>query len=88
VYTYHQRFNPAAAAQIEADCRAGTLGCVDCKGRAAAAIAAALAPVRDRRAHFESHPAEVTDILADGEQRARTVAESTMSDVHRTMTIG
>ena len=88
VYTYHQRFNAGAAPQIEADCRAGTLGCVDCKGRVAAAIAGALAPVRERRAHFESHPAEVRDILADGEQRARAVAESTMSDVHHAMTIG
>ena len=88
VYTYHQRFNAGAAPQIEADCRVGTLGCVDCKGRAAAAVAGALAPVRERRLHFESHPAEVRDILADGEQRARAVAESTMSDVHRAMTIG
>ncbi|MBP1654755.1 MAG: trpS [Bacteroidetes bacterium] len=88
VYTYHQRFNSGAAPGIEADCRTGTLGCVDCKGRAAAAIAGALAPVRDRRAHYESHPAEVMDILADGERRAREVADGTMSDVHRAMTIG
>ncbi len=88
VYTYHQRFNAGAAPQIEADCRTGTLGCVDCKGRAAAVIAGALAPVRERRAHFESNPAEVRAILADGEQRARAVAENTMSDVHRAMTIG
>jgi hypothetical protein len=28
------------------------------------------------------------DILADGERRAREVADGTMSDVHRAMTIG
>lgn len=88
VYTYHERFNAVAAGQIGTDCRSGALGCVDCKGRAAAAIAKALEPVRERRAHFESHPAEVRDILADGERRARATAESTMSDVHRAMAIG
>jgi tryptophanyl-tRNA synthetase len=88
VYTYHQRFNADASDQIAADCRTGTLGCVDCKGRAAAAIAGALAPVRERRAHFESHPAEVADILAEGERRGREVAQQTMADVHRAMGIG
>jgi tryptophanyl-tRNA synthetase len=88
VYTYHQRFNPASAGQIAEECRAGTLGCVDCKGRAAAAIAGALAPVRDRRAHFETHPSEVAEILADGERRGREVAQQTMAEVRGAMGIG
>jgi tryptophanyl-tRNA synthetase len=88
VYSYHLRFNTAAAPEIEAGCRSGALGCVECKSRVAAAIAAVLEPVRVKRAHYESHPAEVDAILADGEQRARTVAAGTMADVHRAMSLG
>ena len=88
VYTYHQKFNPGETAQIGADCRSGALGCVDCKLNAANRIAEYLAPIRERRKHFESHPGEVKAILDDGEARARTVAAATMAEVHTAMLIG
>jgi tryptophanyl-tRNA synthetase len=88
VYTYHQRFNPGDTETIAADCRSGVLGCVDCKSRCAAAIADALAPVRERRARYEAHPGEVREILADGETRARERARRTMDEVHTAMGMG
>lgn len=88
VYQYHCKFNAAEAPQIEADCRSGALGCVDCKLRAAKKIAETLAPIQERRAHYESHPAEVKDILTDGERRARQRAQGTMTEVHAVMHFG
>ena len=88
VYTYHRKFNPAEAPEIEAGCRSGALGCVDCKARAAAAIAATLAPVREKRAHYESHRDDVLGILAEGEGRARAVAGATMGEVREAMKLG
>lgn len=88
VYTYHQKFNPGETGQIAADCRSGVLGCVDCKKRAAAAVADALAPLRERRARYEAKPAEVLEVLAEGERTARARAEQTMADVHTAMGIG
>jgi tryptophanyl-tRNA synthetase len=88
VYTYHQRFNAEAAPEIDRDCRSGALGCVECKRRVAGRIADVLAPLRERRAHFESHPGEVRAILDDGERRARERAQSTMAEVHRAMRLG
>jgi tryptophanyl-tRNA synthetase len=88
VYRYHQKFNAAQAADIDAGCRSGALGCVECKTRIAGVIADGLAPMRERRAHFESRPDEVRDILADGETRARVRAQATMGEVRRAMDLG
>lgn len=88
VFTYHKKFNAEEAAQIEQDCRSGSLGCVECKQRAGNRIAEHTAPLREKRAYFETHPGEVTEILADGEQRARTRARETMREVHQAMGLG
>jgi len=61
---------------------------VDCKKNCAAKIAEVLAPVREKRAYYEAHLDEVKDMLADGERRARAVAQETMQQVRAAMTIG
>jgi tryptophanyl-tRNA synthetase len=88
VYTYHQKFNPSEAPHIETDCKSGALGCVDCKKRISVRIAEELAPLREKRAHYESHLDEVKNILADGETKARARAEETMGEVRSAMKLG
>ena len=88
VFTYHQKFNAAEVPEIEAGCRSGALGCVECKRRASAKIAEALTPFREKRAYFDSHPGEIETILADGETRARSRAQETMAEVHAVMKLG
>jgi tryptophanyl-tRNA synthetase len=88
VFMYHQKFNPAAVAEIRTGCMSGALGCVECKNRVASAIADHLVPFREKRAHFEAHPEEIRDILEDGERRARTRAQATMSEVRKVMNLG
>ncbi len=88
VFTYHQKFNQSETSAIDQGCRSGALGCVDCKMNAAKRITEHLAPFREKRAYFESHKNEVTDILHDGESKAKKVAEKTMSEVHAAMKLG
>jgi tryptophanyl-tRNA synthetase len=88
VFSYHQRFNPAEVAEIRTGCESGALGCVDCKKNCSAKIADVLAPIREKRAHLESHMDDVKGILADGEDRARTMARATMDEVHTAMKLG
>ncbi len=88
VYTYHEKFNIAETEQIAEDCRSGKLGCVDCKLNAASHIAAVLEPIRERRRHYETHLEDVKAILHDGEERAQSVARSTMDEVHQVMGLG
>jgi tryptophanyl-tRNA synthetase len=88
VFTYHKKFNSTETPQIETDCRSGALGCVDCKKRVTAKIADELAPIREKRVHYESHMDEVKSILADGEAKARVRAQATMNEVRTAMNLG
>jgi tryptophanyl-tRNA synthetase len=88
VFTYHSKFNPAEIVEIARDCRSGALGCVDCKANCANHIIEYLAPIREKRAQYESHLGEVRDILLDGEGRARAVAQKTMTEVREALRMG
>jgi tryptophanyl-tRNA synthetase len=88
VFTYHNKFNPSEVSEIRAGCESGQLGCVDCKNRCASRIAEFLAPIQEKRAYYEAHSGEVKDILAHGEQIARSEAQKTMVEVRRAMKLG
>jgi tryptophanyl-tRNA synthetase len=88
VFTYHKKFTPGEIADIRSGCESGALGCVECKQRCAASIIRHLAPLQERRVHFENHPDEVKTIIHDGTDRARRVAAETMDAVHEAMGFG
>ena len=88
VWEYHRKFNPGEAADIAARCRAGTLACVPDKQHLARTLAATLAPIRERRQRWADDPDAVRDVIADGNRRARAVAERTMEAVRAAMGLG
>lgn len=88
VFAYHNKFNQAEVPEIRKGCESGSLGCVDCKMNCAGHVVKALAPIREKRAYYESRPKEVREILSDGEERARRVAQDTMKEVHEAMGMG
>jgi tryptophanyl-tRNA synthetase len=88
VFAYHQKFDPDTAAQVERDCRAGTLGCVEHKRRMAQQLIDALASIRERRIYYENHRDEVEAIVARGDAQAQEVAQATMSEVMEAMQMG
>ena len=88
IFSYHKKFNPSQVPEIETDCRSGVLGCVDCKLNCSEKISAFLAPIIEKRKHYESNMKEVLDILDDGEARGKKAAQETMSEVHDKMKFG
>ena len=88
VFSYHKKFNASETPQIEADCRSGALGCVDCKLNCTDKISMFLAPIIEKRKYYESHTKEVLDILEDGEMRGKKAAQETMAEVHKKMKFG
>lgn len=88
VFAYHKKFNPEEINEIEAGCRSGALGCVECKLKCSTKISDYFEPMREKRNYFESNRSEVIDILLSGEMRAKAVAESTMSQVREKMKLG
>jgi len=80
--------NEETIAKVYEGCTTAGIGCIECKGWAADAIVSTLAPIQERRVKFESNPALVTDILADGARRATARAEQTMHEVRSAMGLG
>jgi len=85
VFDFHKHFNKSEEPQIAEGCRAGTLGCVDCKMRLAAVVNDMLEPMRQKRAELEAKPKLVDRVIADGGERAREAAVKTMDQVRRAM---
>jgi tryptophanyl-tRNA synthetase len=82
VFDLHKVFSTAETqAEVRAGCTSAGIGCIQCKGWLADAVVKELAPIQQRRQHFEAHPEEVKAILDDGAVRANARAEATMQQV-------
>lgn len=66
-------------------CKSAGIGCLDCKQPVIDSICAELKPMRERAAPFEEDPTLVKNIIADGCEKAREIAEETMRDVRDAM---
>jgi tryptophanyl-tRNA synthetase len=66
IFAYHKKFNPGEVPEIEAGCRSGALGCVDCKMNCASKISMFLEPIREKRKYYEERIDEVKSILNTG----------------------
>jgi tryptophanyl-tRNA synthetase len=89
VFSYHEKFTaPEQLACIEEGCRSGSLGCVDCKKLCSENISRELAPLLEKRRHYEADPDLVRNILIEGETRAREIANHTMQEVREAMNLG
>jgi len=84
-FTYHRCYNAAETEFIEGECKAGALGCVECKAALAARVVAALAPIQDRRRDVDLEPGALADLLAEGARRARESARQTLDAVREAM---
>jgi tryptophanyl-tRNA synthetase len=87
-FPYHSLYIPEdILEQTKIDCRAAKLGCVECKKMLAEALVQALAPIQEKQHYYQDHPDEVRAIIAEGNARARVVAQTTMSEVREGMKI-
>ena len=88
VFALHRKFSPAAVEGIDATCRTGELGCVDCKAILADNLVEAFASFRARREELAARPGLVAEVLAAGVAKVRPVAADTMAAVRRAMNLG
>lgn len=80
VYSDHE--TRAWAAQ---GCTTASIGCLECKAPVAEAIIRELEPMRERAQPYLDDPTLVRNIVADGCDKARKVAQETMRDVREAM---
>ncbi len=82
VFTFHTVFSsPQEVAMVNTECRRAGIGCVECKQLLATKLNAHLAPFRQRRAELGKDPHMVWEVLKQGAERARRIAQQTMSEV-------
>ena len=86
LFPYHVLLSSAEEqAMIRQGCTGATLGCVDCKKIFLKNLEAFLTPLQERRAALDANPAQVDEILAHGNERARAFARQTMALVREKM---
>jgi tryptophanyl-tRNA synthetase len=81
-YDWHKLFSPPDTLEWAAQgCRTAGIGCIECKAAMAENLIKWIAPVRERRHHYEAQPEAVRQILAEGSAKARVTAQKTMARV-------
>lgn len=82
VFQLHEVYSDETRKQwVHEGCTTAGIGCLDCKQPIIDAILAELAPIRERAREFEQDPQLVRNILREGGEAARDVAEETMGEV-------
>ncbi len=87
VYAYHKIFNPENAAAIGDQCRAGTIGCMQCKGLLADKLIELIEPIYQRKQELLKNKDYVYAVLDTGAEKTRAKAQETMDQVRRVMGI-
>ena len=87
VFLYHDVFNPnrEEVADLKDRYRRGAVGDVEVKQKLGAALNEFLDPIREKRAYYEANMGLVRDVLADGTDRTRMVAQATMELVREAL---
>jgi len=70
---------------VTAGCKSAGIGCLECKQPVIEAVLAEQEPMRERARMFEEEPTLVRNIIADGCEKARELAQETLRDVKQAM---
>ncbi len=86
VWPLHQVYTDESVHRwVEEGCRSAGIGCLDCKQPVIDAVLAELAALAEQARPYVEDPVLVRNIIADGCERAREVAEDTLEEVRRAM---
>ena len=89
VWGLHQIYSDAATKEwVVQGCTTAGIGCLECKQPVIDAIIREQQPIIERAQRYVEDPQLVKNIIADGCERARGLAEETMRDVREAMGLG
>ncbi len=87
VYEYHKTFNKTESENISEMCKNANIGCVACKRNLSKVLNSILSPIRGRRKEYEQNLGKVKDIVFEGTNKVRRIAEETLNEVKDAMQI-
>lgn len=86
VWQFHQIYSDdSVRGWVQEGCRSAGIGCIECKQPVIDAVLREQAALRERAQPYVEDPSLVRNILADGCERARKLAQETMRDVREAM---
>ncbi len=86
VWQLHQVYSDAQTKDwVQQGCRSAGIGCIECKGPVIEAVLEEQKPMQERAQQYIEDPTLVRNIIADGCERARKLAQETMREVREAM---
>ncbi len=86
VWALHEIYSDDSQRQwVMEGCRSAAIGCLECKQPVIEAVQRELAPIRERALHFSESPQVVKNIIWEGSEAARSVAQTTLKEVRQAM---
>jgi tryptophanyl-tRNA synthetase len=84
IYSLHKLVSAAdEIKEINSSCRRAKFGCLDCKKILAKNLGMEFEDFRKRRKVFEESPKKVKEILKNGAEKARKIAQKTLTEVRK-----
>jgi len=72
---------------VKDSCIHAKIGCVECKQPVIDSIQTELLPIQERIATYQSDPKLISQIIHEGSEKARSIAQETMAEVREVMGI-
>lgn len=86
VWQLHQVYSDSQTKDwVQQGCRSAGIGCIECKGPVIDAVLEEQKPMQERARQYLEDPTLVRNIIADGCEKARKLAQETMREVREVM---
>ncbi|MET0014438.1 MAG: tryptophan--tRNA ligase [Sedimenticola sp.] len=88
VWQFHEVYSDEdVKAWVQQGCTTAGIGCLECKQPVIDAVLNELKPIQERAMEFEQQPELVRNIIAEGTEEARDMAQETMLEVRNAMSL-
>jgi tryptophanyl-tRNA synthetase len=88
VWQFHEVYSSDEVRDwVQQGCKSAGIGCIECKQPVIDAVLNELRPMQERAQDFESEPELVRNIIEEGCEAARDMAQDTMAEVRQAMSL-
>jgi tryptophanyl-tRNA synthetase len=88
VWEFHKVYSDDGVKEwVQEGCRTAGIGCIECKQPVIDAVLLELKPIQERAREFEEQPELVRNIIAEGCEEARDMAQETLDEVRQAMSL-
>jgi len=87
VYQYYKIFKPSSTKEVHDYCTRAKVGCTECKKNLALAIIDHIKDIQKKRKEILEDKDRIHNILAEGTEKARAIADQTMAQVKKAIAL-